>query len=92
MMARALCLLIGYLFGSLQTGYIMSRLRGFDIRSYGSHSTGATNSLRVMGTGAGAAVLLGDALKALIPCFAVRLFMAGGRIFRCLCCCGRPAG
>lgn len=77
MMARALCLLIGYLFGSLQTGYIMSRLRGFDIRSYGSHSTGATNSLRVMGTGAGAAVLLGDALKALIPCFAVRLLYGG---------------
>lgn len=76
MIARMLCLLFGYFCGMFQTGYIMSRLRGFDIRSYGSHSTGATNSLRVMGTGAGITVLVGDALKAMIPCLLVRFFYA----------------
>ncbi len=72
MTARLLCLLLGYFCGSVQSGYLIGRLKGIDIRNYGSHSTGATNSLRVMGPAAGAAVLAGDILKALIPCFAVR--------------------
>ncbi|KAB0577948.1 glycerol-3-phosphate acyltransferase PlsY [Fusobacterium naviforme] len=76
MTERLICLIIGYLFGTFQSGYFMGKLRGFDIRSYGSHSTGATNSLRVMGTGAGVLVLLGDALKAIIPCVAARLCFA----------------
>lgn len=74
MISRLICLVIGYLFGTFQTGYFLAKSRGFDIRGYGSHSTGATNSLRVMGTGAGLIVLVGDALKAMIPCFAVRFF------------------
>ena len=77
MIAKLICLVIGYLFGSFQSGYFLGRARGFDIRSYGSHSTGATNSLRVMGTRAGVLVLLGDVLKAMIPCVAVRFFYAG---------------
>ena len=52
-MSRLIWLLIGYLCGSVQTGYFLGRLKGIDVRDYGSHSTGATNSLRVMGTGAG---------------------------------------
>ena len=71
-MARLIWLVIGYFCGSIQTGYFLGRLKGIDVRDYGSHSTGATNSLRVMGTGAGILVLLGDALKAILPCIAVR--------------------
>ena len=71
-MTRLIWLLIGYLCGSIQTGYLLGKLKGIDVRDYGSHSTGATNSLRVMGTGAGILVLLGDALKAILPCVAVR--------------------
>ena len=75
-MARLIWLAIGYLCGSIQTGYFLGKLKGIDIRDYGSHSTGATNSLRVMGTGAGILVLLGDALKAILPCIAVRCIYA----------------
>ena len=73
MTAKLICLFVGYLFGTFQTGYFLAKSRGFDIRDHGSHSTGATNSLRVMGTGAGVLVLLGDALKAMIPCITVRM-------------------
>ena len=73
MITKLICLFVGYLFGTFQTGYFLAKSRGFDIRDHGSHSTGATNSLRVMGTGAGVMVLIGDALKAIIPCLAVRM-------------------
>ena len=73
MIAKLICLFVGYLFCTFQTGYFLAKSRGFDIRDHGSHSTGATISLRVMGTGAGVMVLIGDALKAIIPCLAVRM-------------------
>lgn len=72
MKAVILCLIAGYLCGTIQTGYIYGRMKGIDIRNYGSHNAGATNSLRVLGTGAGILVLLGDAFKALIPCLIVK--------------------
>ncbi len=60
--------LVGYLFGSLPTGYLAGRLfRGIDIREHGSLSTGATNVLRVLGPWPGALVLCIDFVKGLIP-------------------------
>ena len=44
-----LCLLIGYVFGCFQTGYIYGRCHGIDIRNYGSGNAGTTNTLRVLG-------------------------------------------
>ena len=42
--------LLAYLFGSFPTGYLLVRsLKGMDIRTLGSGSTGATNVLRVAG-------------------------------------------
>ena len=76
-MEKILWLAIGYLFGSFQSGYFLGKAKGIDVRNYGSHSTGATNSLRVMGTGAGVLVLLLDAAKAIIPCVLARHFFAG---------------
>lgn len=53
-----------YLLGSIPTGYLLGRaLRGIDIREHGSKSTGATNVLRVLGRGPGAAALIVDVLK-----------------------------
>ncbi|MDO5551282.1 MAG: glycerol-3-phosphate 1-O-acyltransferase PlsY [Lachnospiraceae bacterium] len=72
-MERIICLAVGYLCGLLQTGYIYGRMHGMDIRQHGSGNSGATNTLRVLGKKAGLVVFLGDALKALIPCLAVRL-------------------
>lgn len=66
MLNRILCIIIGYLFGLIQTGYLMGRANGIDIRKHGSGNSGATNTLRVLGTKAGLLVLLGDALKCIV--------------------------
>lgn len=58
--------LLGYLMGSINTSIIYSRLKGQDIRSFGSGNAGATNTLRTYGKGAAAIVLAGDLLKGVI--------------------------
>ena len=68
MMYILLAVLFSYLLGSIPTGLWLGQwLRGVDIREHGSKNIGATNTLRVLGKGLGAAALLGDALKGLIP-------------------------
>ena len=62
-MERLVCVVIGYVFGLFQTGYIYGKMHGIDIRDYGSGNAGTTNMLRTLGTGAGAVTLLGDAFK-----------------------------
>lgn len=57
-----------YLLGSLPTGYLVGRLRGVDLRRFGSGNIGATNALRVLGRGPGSFVLLVDALKGFLAC------------------------
>ena len=57
-------LLLGYLFGSIPFGLLLTRFAGTqDLRSIGSGSIGATNVLRTGRKGLAAATLLGDALK-----------------------------
>ena len=52
-MERFICLLIGYAFGLIQTGYIYGKMKGVDIRKEGSGNAGSTNALRTMGIKAG---------------------------------------
>jgi len=63
---RILCLVIGYAFGNFQTAYILGKMKGIDIREYGSGNAGTTNAIRVLGTKAGLTVFIGDMLKSLI--------------------------
>ncbi|WP_407174921.1 glycerol-3-phosphate 1-O-acyltransferase PlsY [Bradyrhizobium sp. STM 3562] len=59
-----IALFIGYLFGSIPFGLILTRLAGTaDLRSIGSGNIGATNVLRTGRKGLAAATLLLDALK-----------------------------
>lgn len=63
-----LMLIIGYLFGSINSAIITCKLMGLPSpRSIGSGNPGATNVLRLGGKKAAAITLLGDALKGLIP-------------------------
>ena len=60
--------LVGYLFGSIPFGLILTRLGGAgDLRAIGSGSIGATNVLRTGRKGLAAATLLLDALKGFLP-------------------------
>lgn len=73
MLERMICLAAGYICGLLQTGYIYGRMNGIDIREHGSGNAGTTNALRVLGKKAGLIVFVGDVLKTVIPCAAVRM-------------------
>ena len=62
-----LALVIGYVIGSIPTGYIAVKLlKKQDIREFGSGSTGATNVKRVLGTKWFFIILLIDAVKGML--------------------------
>lgn len=65
-MERLACLAIGYCLGLFQTSYFLGKMKGIDIRQYGSGNAGTTNTLRVLGTKAGLLVLAGDILKTIL--------------------------
>lgn len=71
-MERFVCLMIGYAFGLLQTGYIYGRMNGVDIRKMGSGNAGSTNALRTLGIKAGIITLLGDCFKCVAAVLVVR--------------------
>ncbi len=67
------CLLCGYGFGCISTGYIVGKMNHVDIREYGSGNIGTTNTLRTLGKKAGAITYIGDVLKAMVPMLLARL-------------------
>lgn len=71
-MERLLCVVIGYLFGLIQTGYIYGKLQKIDIRKHGSGNAGTTNVLRTLGWKAGVITFIGDCLKCIIAILLVR--------------------
>ena len=73
MLPRIASLVIGYLFGIIQTAYIYGKMNGIDIREHGSGNAGTTNALRVLGKKAGAIVFAGDFLKCFVVIFLVKL-------------------
>jgi glycerol-3-phosphate acyltransferase PlsY len=66
--ADAVLVAVAFLLGSLPMGVIVAKLfYGTDIRAAGSGNIGAANALRTLGRGAGAVVLVLDALKGFLP-------------------------
>lgn len=61
------CSFVGYLCGSLPTGYLAGKWSGIDVRQYGSGNIGATNVLRVLGKPYGYVVFAVDAMKGFLP-------------------------
>lgn len=76
-MERLVCLVIGYVFGLLQTGYLVGKLNHIDIRKEGSGNAGSTNAVRVMGWKAGLMTFAGDVLKCVLAIFLVRYLYRG---------------
>lgn len=56
-------LVVGYLVGTIPTGWLVARARGFDIQKSGSGNIGATNVLRTLGVGPALFVVLMDPVK-----------------------------
>lgn len=86
-----LCLILGYLFGSLNFAIIYSKLRHDDIRNHGSGNAGATNVLRTYGKAPAAVVFLLDILKGVIAVIVTRLILEGA-IFECSAALGAVLG
>lgn len=68
-----LCALTGYFLGCHNLAHILSRRRGFDIRSVGSNNPGASNTVITMGWKAGIMVGIHDAAKAFLPAVLAKL-------------------
>jgi glycerol-3-phosphate acyltransferase PlsY len=69
-------IILCYLIGAIPFSYLVSQLKGVDIRMRGSGNVGATNVLRTLGPALGAAALGGDFLKGLAAAWIGT--MAGG--------------
>jgi len=80
LLAFAIVALVGYGIGSISSGYLVGKIyRNVDLRTVGSGSTGATNTFRTLGRGAGLLVAVFDVLKgALAVLFAQLLFSVDG--------------
>jgi glycerol-3-phosphate acyltransferase PlsY len=79
--AQYLAVIVGaYVLGSIPTGAIVARIyRNVDLTKIGSERTGATNTARALGPGAGLVVLVGDFAKG-----ALAVWLAGhlaGQLF-----------
>jgi len=67
--SRILCVLIGYVLGLFQTGFIYGKTQKIDIRQHGSGNAGTTNTLRTLGFKAGLITFIGDCGKAALAIF-----------------------
>lgn len=64
MILNIVAIIVCYLLGSISFSVLLAKLlKGIDIRQHGSGNAGATNTLRVLGTGPAIVVLALDVLK-----------------------------
>ena len=86
-MMKIFFLFFSYLLGSIPSGYLIYRLsEKDDIRKYGSHSTGATNILRLKGWKYALPVVLIDLIKGMLPVIAATSFFSD-TTFTLICGC-----
>lgn len=75
---RVICIIVGYIFGLFQTGYLYGRMNHIDIRDYGSGNAGTTNAMRVLGKKAGIITYIGDTLKGILCGLLIRAIFGAG--------------
>ena len=75
-MERIIALIIGYVFGMFSSATVVGKLRGVNIRDYGSGNPGMSNVSRTLGFQWGILVLILDMLKSFIPIMLCSVFIA----------------
>lgn len=71
-------MVVGYLLGTIPTGYLVARWRGVDIQQVGSGNIGATNVLRALGVLPAAMVMVLDPVKGALAALLPTVLGAGG--------------
>ncbi|MDQ3386455.1 MAG: glycerol-3-phosphate 1-O-acyltransferase PlsY [Actinomycetota bacterium] len=71
-MLTVILVLLGYILGSVPTGYLVGRAFGVDVRTVGSGNIGTANVLRAAGKWAAILTLVGDMLKGFAPVVVAR--------------------
>jgi acyl phosphate:glycerol-3-phosphate acyltransferase len=71
-MIETLLIVGAYIVGSIPTGVIVGRIRGFDPRTVGSGNIGTSNVARAGGVSAAAITFAGDVLKGALPVVVAR--------------------
>lgn len=72
MLVPLVLIAVAYLLGAVPWGAVFGRLKGIDVRRHGSGSTGATNTLRLLGWKMALSVFLLDFAKGLLPVLVAR--------------------
>lgn len=75
MVEFAVIVLASYLLGAVPFGLVMGKLRGIDIREYGSGNIGAANILRTLGWKAAAIVFCADLAKGVMAVLLARFIL-----------------
>lgn len=74
---------IGYFIGAFNVSYFISKMKGFDIRKYGSGNAGASNVVILLGKRAGLFVAIIDILKAVLAVSITRYLFPYAEINGC---------
>ena len=73
MILKAICIVIGYFIGCIQSAFIVGKFMHVDLRKHGSGNLGSTNALRVLGKKAGLITFISDIMKSVISYVICRL-------------------
>ncbi|MCR5789850.1 MAG: glycerol-3-phosphate acyltransferase [Lachnospiraceae bacterium] len=79
------CIVLGYGVGCINLSFFLGKLKGFDIRDYGSGNAGASNLMITMGKKIGVFVALLDVLKAFLIIRFV-MFLYPGQLLAAFIC------
>ncbi len=70
--ASLAAVLVGYLLGSVPSGWLIGKAHGIDVRHFGSGRTGGSNVFRSLGLGAAALTGFGDVTKGVLAVWLAR--------------------